>query len=98
GVGHDLPDPFFVVATQNLRQLGTFGLPESQLDRFLMRLHLGFPDYQSERAMLMGEDRSRMLRDLTPVLDAAQLKALQDAAEAVRPAPAIIRYLQAILV
>jgi len=98
GVGHELPDPFFVVATQNPRQLGTFGLPESQLDRFLMRLHLGFPDYESERAMLMGEDRSRMLRDLTPVLDAAQLKALQDAVEAVRPAPAIIRYLQAILV
>jgi len=98
GVGHDLPDPFFVIATQNPRQLGTFGLPESQLDRFLMRLHLGFPDYESERAMLMGEDRSRMLRELAPVLDGAQLRTLQGAVEAVRPAPAIIRYLQAILV
>ncbi len=97
GVGHDLPDPFFVVATQNPRQLGTFPLPESQLDRFLMRLHLGFPDAESERAMLLGEDRSALLRGLEPVLSAEQLRDLQGEVAAVRPAPAVVAYLQALL-
>ena len=98
GVSYDLPDPFFVVATQNPRQVGTFPLPESQLDRFLMRLHLGYPDYDSETAMLLGEDRSTMLRTLQPVLDEPRLRALQAAASSVRPAPAVIRYLQALLI
>ncbi len=98
GVGYELPDPFFVVATQNPRQLGTFALPESQLDRFLMRLHLGFPDHASERAMLLGEDRSIMLRDLTPVISAERLRELQTGVLAVRPSPAVVDYLQALLV
>jgi MoxR-like ATPase len=98
GVGHELPDPFFVIATQNPRQLGTFPLPESQLDRFLMRLHLGFPDYASETAMLLGEDRSAMLRELLAVTGPERLRHLQAAVAAVRPAPAVIRYLQALLI
>jgi len=98
GVSYDLPDPFFVVATQNPRQIGTFPLPESQLDRFLMRLHLGYPDYASETAMLLGEDRSTMLRGLQPTMDAQRLRELQAGAAAVRPSSAVIRYLQAILI
>ncbi len=98
GMSHELPDPFFVVATQNPRQLGTFPLPESQMDRFLMRLHLGFPDYESETGMLLGEDRSLLLRELKPVVDIETLRELQKSASAVRPSPAVIRYLQAILI
>src|SRR5688572_12053193 len=77
GVTHDLPAPFFVLATQNpLQQIGTFPLPESQLDRFLMRIELGVPDRASERAMLLGVDRRELLRDLQPVLSASALEEL----------------------
>ena len=63
GVTHPLPEPFFVLATQNPQhQIGTFPLPESQLDRFLMRIELGVPDRASERAMLLGSDRRTLLR------------------------------------
>ncbi|HWL50861.1 MAG TPA: MoxR family ATPase [Chthoniobacteraceae bacterium] len=97
GVGYDLPDPFFVVATQNPQQLGTFALPESQLDRFLMRLHLGFPDRESERRMLLGEDRSILLRTLEPVMSGERLRELQAVARSVRVSDAVIAYLQALL-
>jgi MoxR-like ATPase len=67
GVTRNLPEPFFVIATQNpSHQVGTFPLPESQLDRFLMCLSLGYPDAAAERALLMGEDRRAMLRNLRP--------------------------------
>src|SRR3954464_5951321 len=73
-----LPSPFFVIATQNPHdQLGTFALPESQLDRFLMRISLGYPDRAAERVLLSGEDRRDMLGHLPPLLTTAQLQAIQ---------------------
>ena len=98
GVTHDLPAPFFVLATQNpLQQIGTFPLPESQLDRFLMRIELGVPDRASERAMLLGVDRRELLRDLQPVLSASALEELQTGVRGVHTSPALLDYLQDIL-
>src|SRR6267142_3747965 len=75
GVTYELPQPFFVIATQNPQyQVGTFPLPESQLDRFLMRIELGVPDRASERAMLLGMDRREMLKELNPVFGAEALR------------------------
>jgi MoxR-like ATPase len=72
GVTRALPEPFFVIATQNpTHQLGTFPLPESQLDRFLMCLSLGYPDAASERALLMGEDRRTLLKALPMAMQAS---------------------------
>src|SRR5690348_16579435 len=69
GITHALPEPFFVVATQNPHeQLGTYALPESQLDRFLMRIELGYPDARHERALLGEEDRRAILSRTAPVL------------------------------
>jgi MoxR-like ATPase len=74
GVTYDLPEPFFVIATQNPQHaVGTFPLPESQLDRFLMRIELGVPDRASERAMLLGMDRREMLKELKPVFSPGTL-------------------------
>ncbi|MBV9657871.1 MAG: AAA family ATPase [Verrucomicrobia bacterium] len=98
GVSHPLPHPFFVIATQNPRQqVGTFPLPESQLDRFLMRLELGFPDRAAEREMLVGRDRREMLGDLPEVLAAEQLAQFQHAARRIHVAPALLDYLQNLL-
>lgn len=98
GITHSLPQPFFVLATQNpLHQIGTFPLPESQLDRFLMRIDLGVPDRSSERCMLLGLDRRDMLRDLEPVLTSAGLQEIQVAAQAVHASPALLDYLQDLL-
>ncbi|HEX8313315.1 MAG TPA: AAA family ATPase [Chthoniobacteraceae bacterium] len=95
GVTHPLPEPFFVLATQNPQyQIGTFPLPESQLDRFLMRIELGVPDRASERAMLLGVDRREMLRDMKPVLSADQLREIQAAVRLVHTSPALLDYLQ----
>src|ERR1700678_1293569 len=81
GVSHPLPAPFFVIATQNPQhQIGTFPLPESQLDRFLMRIELGVPDRASERAMLLGMDRREMLKELKPVFTPGILQEVQSAA------------------
>ena len=80
GETHLLPVPFFVIATQNpLLQAGTFPLPESQLDRFLMRLSLGYPSPEHERALLLGEDRRELVARLTPCLSREALLALQAA-------------------
>ena len=93
-----LPAPFFVVATQNpVSQLGTFDLPESQLDRFLMRIHLGFPDREAEHELLRGRDRRHMLAEMEPVLDLAQLQDLQAQVEAVFVSNALVDYVQALL-
>jgi len=93
-----LPHPFFVIATQNpLRQVGTFALPESQLDRFTMRISLGYPDARAERALLTGRDRRDLLVDLAPVLDPASLGALQAQVPTVRVADALLDYLQALI-
>ena len=98
GVSHALPQPFFVIATQNPRQqIGTFPLPESQLDRFLMRLELGFPSRASEREMLTGQSRRDLLQILPEALDGDQLRHIQDQARQVQVAPALLDYLQDLL-
>ena len=98
GVTHALPEPFFVIATQNpFEQIGTHALPESQLDRFLMRLSLGYPSRRAERALLAGEDRRDMLQRLPALLDGTQLRALQQAAGAVTVSDALLDYVQALL-
>ena len=98
GQTHSLPQPFFVIATQNPNHLvGTYPLPESQLDRFLIRIELGFPDRQSERQMLSGPDRRDMVHHLSPVLSAAEMVQLQEAVLKVHVAEPILDYLLDIL-
>lgn len=98
GETRDLPQPFFVIATQNpMHQIGTYALPESQLDRFLMRLHLGFPDRLAERQLLQGEDRRDMIEHIKPVLDGGQLIAIQKQAAGIHVADALLDYVQALL-
>ena len=98
GVSYPLPQPFFVIATQNPRQqIGTFPLPESQLDRFLMRLELGFPDRASEREMLTGRNRRDVLATLPQVLSSEDLSELQASARQIHAAPALLDYLQDLL-
>lgn len=98
GITHALPDPFFVIATQNpTEQVGTYPLPESQLDRFLMRLSVGFPSAQTERELLMGQDRQQMIRETEAVISTARLKALQARAAEVHVAEPLVDYLQALI-
>jgi MoxR-like ATPase len=93
-----LPSPFFVIATQNpTDQLGTYPLPESQLDRFLMCITLGYPDRGSERALLAGEDRRAAIARLQPVMSPAELLAAQQAVLKVHAGDALLDYLQALL-
>jgi MoxR-like ATPase len=93
-----LPDPFFVVATQNpFEQLGTFGLPESQLDRFLMRISLGYPDAAHERVLLAEGERRDLLAGMPPALNPEAVRELQAAVQRVHVAPALLEYLQALL-
>ncbi|WP_296507785.1 MoxR family ATPase [Rhodoferax sp.] len=90
-----LPRPFFVIATQNpLDQLGTYALPESQLDRFLMRISLGYPDRAAERALLAGEDRRNMVDQLPSLLTGDELDRLQQAVLAVHAADPLLDYVQ----
>jgi len=97
GVTRPLPEPFFVIATQNpTHQVGTFPLPESQLDRFLMCISLGYPDAAAERALLMGEDRRQMLKHLAPAMTPAELFAAQQSLRQIHAAPALIDYVQAL--
>lgn len=94
GATRKLPDPFFVIATQNpVSQAGTYALPESQLDRFLMRLSLGYPGPAAEKALLLGEDRNARLGRVEPVLDRATLKSLQESVPKITASPAIIDYI-----
>jgi MoxR-like ATPase len=98
GETRDLPQPFFVIATQNpMHQVGTYALPESQLDRFLMRLHLGFPDRQAERELLQGEERRDMIEHIKPVLDGSQLISVQKQAAGIHVADALLDYVQSLL-
>lgn len=93
-----LPAPFFVIATQNpTDQLGTYALPESQLDRFLMCLTLGYPDAASERALLEGHDRREAVRHLASVMSVQELLSAQAAVRQVHAAPALLDYLQALI-
>jgi MoxR-like ATPase len=95
GITHPLPEPFFVVATQNPHeQLGTYALPESQLDRFLMRIELGYPDPRHERALLAQTDRRELLARTRPAMDGAQLMELQQAATRVHVAEPLLDYVQ----
>jgi MoxR-like ATPase len=98
GATRPLPQPFFVIATQNpLSQIGTFALPESQLDRFLMRIHLGYPDHQAERELLRGADRRAMIHELAPCLMPQDLAQLQQAAARIHVSDALIDYVQALV-
>jgi MoxR-like ATPase len=98
GETRPLPEPFFVIATQNpSHQVGTFPLPESQLDRFLMRIDLGYPDREAERALLQGADRRNMVAMLEPSLAPGELGDLQHGADNVHAAPALLDYIQAIV-
>ncbi len=93
-----LPHPFFVIATQNPSdQLGTYPLPESQLDRFLLRITLGYPDRASERALLAGEDRRRASARLQPVMPPAELEAAQQLVLEVHASESLLDYLQALI-
>ncbi|MDD3518805.1 MAG: MoxR family ATPase [Chromatiales bacterium] len=97
GVTRPLPQPFFVIATQNPQeQVGTYPLPESQLDRFLMRVQLGYPDAASERALLRARDRRELLRELPPCITPETLTELQAAVTEVHVADALLDYVQAI--
>lgn len=98
GSAHRLPDPFFVIATQNPQdQVGTFALPESQLDRFLMCVELGYPDPKSERALLEGQDRRPLLEGLKPRMNPAELLEAQGLVRAIRTSPALLDYVQNLL-
>ncbi|BAP56826.1 methanol dehydrogenase regulatory protein MoxR [Thioploca ingrica] len=98
GETRPLPTPFFVLATQNpLYQIGTFPLPESQLDRFMMRLELGYPNHQTERALLKGRDRREMIAEMEALMTVPDILAIQQAISQVHIAEALIDYLQAIL-
>jgi len=98
GETRKLPHPFFVIATQNpSEQVGTFPLPESQLDRFTMRIELGYPDRDAERSLLSGTDRRDLLATLDPCMTPAELSELQSAVQKVHVAPALLDYVQAIV-
>ena len=95
---YKLPEPFFVVATQNPHeQLGTFALPESQLDRFLMRVTLGYPDAEHERELLRSGERRDLLAQVSPVLDAPSVVAIQQSVRAVHVSDALLSYVQALI-
>ena len=98
GETHPLPDPFFVVATQNPHeQIGTYGLPESQLDRFLMRVHLGYPDGAAERRLLLAGERHELLEQVPKVLTPAEVLAAQRAVRAIYVAAPMLDYVQALV-
>ncbi|NOT84950.1 MAG: MoxR family ATPase [Methylococcaceae bacterium] len=98
GKTYRLPQPFFVIATQNpSQQLGTFPLPESQLDRFLMRIQLGYPDNKAERELLTGKSRHHLISQLTVQLSPEKLQAIQDTITEIHTSPALLDYLQAII-
>jgi MoxR-like ATPase len=97
GVTRDLPKPFFVIATQNpTHQIGTFQLPESQLDRFLMCLSLGYPDAAAERALLLGEDRRTLLQAMNAAMQPEELVSAQQTLKQVHASSALIDYVQAL--
>ncbi|MGR8932901.1 MAG: AAA family ATPase [Gammaproteobacteria bacterium] len=98
GKTYPLPNPFFVIATQNpSHQIGTFPLPESQLDRFLMRLELGYPDRQAERELLTGRNRHELIASLDVQLPPEQLQRMQQAVCGVYASGPLLDYLQALI-
>ena len=98
GKTYQLPQPFFVIATQNpSHQIGTFPLPESQLDRFLMCIELGYPDHHAERQLLTGQSRHQLCESLPVQMPPAQLQRIQQAAMMVYVSTALLDYCQAII-
>lgn len=98
GKTHVLPSPFFVVATQNpTHQIGTFPLPESQLDRFLLRIHLGYPGEEAERELLSGTSRRDMIEHLQPVFNPEKLKTIQKQVNQLHVSGGLLDYIQAII-
>lgn len=98
GQTHPLPDPFFVIATQNPVDLsGTFPLPDSQLDRFLLRLAMGYPSPQAERELLRGTDRRHLIARAVPKLDDDQVRQLREAVGQIHVSDALVDYVQALL-
>jgi len=98
GTTYPLPQPFFVIATQNpLYQLGTFPLPESQLDRFLMRIELGYPNPAAERELLSGKNRHSLIKDLASTLPIESLFVMQQAVADIFVSPALLDYVQALI-
>ena len=98
GETRKLPQPFFVIATQNpSHQVGTFPLPESQLDRFLMRIQLGYPDNEAERALLQGQDRRDLLAEIKPCMNVKDLVELQHRARQIHTSSALLDYVQALV-
>lgn len=98
GMTRPLPDPFFVIATQNPVDLsGTYPLPDSQLDRFLLRLTLGYPNAESERALLAGSDRRELIAQTEPLLSSSDVLALRTAVNDVHASGALVDYVQALM-
>lgn len=98
GITRQLPQPFFVVATQNpMEQVGTFPLPESQLDRFLMRITIGYPDQQAEMELLKGSNRHDLIDQLTAAITPEQLITLQKSVEHIHMSQAILDYMLSII-
>lgn len=98
GVAYSLPQPFFVVATQNPKhQIGTFPLPESQLDRFLMRISLGYTDRDAERKLLLGDDRRLLLKAQAPLASSREVLTLRTLASKVHVSGALLDYVQDLL-
>lgn len=98
GICHVLPKPFFVMATQNPADLaGTFPLPDSQLDRFLLRVQLGYPDANAEREMLAGTDRRELIAQAVPQLSVADVMALRATVAKIHASEALVAYVQALL-
>jgi len=98
GETRKLPEPFFVIATQNpMHQVGTFPLPESQLDRFLMRINLGYPDAKAERDLLRGADRRDIISQLKPAMTQDQLLELQRAVPQMQVSDALLDYVQSLV-
>lgn len=98
GMTRALPAPFFVIATQNPVDLsGTYPLPDSQLDRFLLRLSMGYPSADAERMLLVGADRRALIAQARPMLDEAEVLRLQQSVSAIHASDALIDYVQALL-
>ncbi|MBP3985720.1 AAA family ATPase [Pseudoxanthomonas helianthi] len=98
GSTRGLPKPFFVIATQNPADLsGTYPLPDSQLDRFLLRMALGYPNAESERALLTGADRRELIAQVQPLLSAEDVLALRRAVDGIHASEALVGYVQALL-
>lgn len=98
GVTYDLPNPFIVIATQNPRsQIGTHALPESQIDRFLMKIEMGYPDREAERSLLLGESRTKLISETTPIIELSEFIKLKERVQNIKASDAIANYVIDIL-